>query len=100
MSIDPISSVSAKPSPPADPAKVRNAAREFESFLIAQMLKSARESGTQGWMGTGDDQTGSSAVEMAEQQFAQALSSAGGLGLARMVEASLNKASLNSLNKV
>ncbi len=58
------------------------------------MLKSARESGTQGWMGTGDDQTGASAVEMAEQQFAQALSSAGGLGLARMVEASLNKASL------
>ncbi|MGI8991044.1 MAG: hypothetical protein ACR2I2_15880 [Bryobacteraceae bacterium] len=98
MPSDPISpakplAISGKPPAPADPVKVRNAAREFESFLIAQMLKSARDSGSQGWMGTGDDQTGASAVEMAEQQFAQALSSAGGLGLARMVEASLNKAS-------
>ncbi len=93
MTVDPISSASVKPAGLANPEKVRNAAREFESFLIAQMLKSARESGSEGWMGTGDDQTGASAVEMAEQQFAQALSSAGGLGLARMVEASLNKAS-------
>lgn len=86
----PVEPVSAKPATLADPVKVRKAATEFESFLIAQMLKSARESGSQGWMGTGDDQTGASAVEMAERQFAQALSSAGGLGLARMVEASLN----------
>ena len=76
----------------ADPKRVLDAARQFESLLLSQMLRSMRESGSQGWMGTGEDQTGASAMELAEEQFAQALSASGGLGLARMVEASLNQA--------
>lgn len=72
------------------PAKIRRAATEFEALLIAQMLKSARESG--GGI-TGDageqDETNSTVLELGEQQLAQALSSSGGLGIANMVVAGL-----------
>lgn len=75
-----------------DPKRVHEAAQQFESFLIAQMLKTERETGGS-WLGTGDDAPGGTAVEMAEQEFAQALGKQGGLGLARLVEAGLNRAS-------
>ena len=58
---------------------------------MAQMLKSARESG---WGGTSDDEEGqanSTLVELGEQQFAQALASSGGLGIAKMVVTGLEK---------
>src|SRR5690348_5533221 len=67
-----------------DPARVRDAACQFESLFIGQMLKSVRESST-GWLSDGDDQAGATATDMAEEQFAQALARQGGLGLARMV---------------
>ena len=42
----------------AKPENVREAAQQFESLLIAQLLKTARESGSGGgWLGTGDDAT-------------------------------------------
>lgn len=73
-------------------AKIRQAATEFEALLIAQMLKSTRESG--GGM-TGDaeeqDETNSTVLELGEQQLAQSLSSSGGLGIANMVIAGLTK---------
>jgi Rod binding domain-containing protein len=72
------------------PEKIQKAATDFEALLIAQLLKSARESG--GGM-TGDaneeDETNSPMVELGEQQLAQALSSNGGLGIAKMVIAGL-----------
>jgi len=72
--------------PPAeDPGRLKQVAGEFEALLLAQMLKSVREAGAGGWMGTGEDQATSSIVELAEQQFAQALASQGGLGLAGLV---------------
>jgi len=75
-----------------DPVKVRDAACQFESLLIGQMMKSMRESST-GWLSDGDeDQAGSTATDMAEEQFANALAHQGGLGLARMVVAGLEKA--------
>ena len=92
ISISPLAAPGAKPNKDADPKRVLDAARQFESLLLSQMLRSMRESGSQGWMGTGEDQTGASAMELAEEQFAQALSASGGLGLAQMVEASLNRA--------
>jgi len=65
--------------------KIRDAAKDFESLLLTQMLKTMREaSGNQGWLGTGDDQSSSSIMELAEQQVAQALAASGGLGLARL----------------
>jgi Rod binding domain-containing protein len=70
--------------------KIRKAATEFEALLIGQMLKSARESGG-GMTGDADeqDETNSTMLELGEQQLAQALSSSGGLGLAKMVIAGL-----------
>jgi Rod binding domain-containing protein len=72
------------------PEKIQKAATDFEALLIAQMLKSARESGG-GVTGDADaqDETNSTLIELGEQQLAQALSSSGGLGIAKMVVAGL-----------
>ncbi len=67
-------------------AKIREGAAQFEALLVAQMLKSARESGDGGLMGTGEHQTDSTMREMAEGCFAEMLSSRGGLGLRDMIE--------------
>jgi Rod binding domain-containing protein len=73
------------------PEKIHKAATDFEALLIAQMLKSTRESGG-GMTGDSDetDETNSTMLELGEQQLAQALSSGGGLGLAKMVIAGLS----------
>ena len=74
-----------------DPARVRDAACQFESLLIGQLMKSMRESSS-GWLSDGDeDQAGATATDMAEEQFANALGRQGGLGLARMVVSGLQK---------
>ena len=75
--------------PKDDPAKVRDAARQFESLLIGQMMKSMRDS-EGGWMGTDEDDASSSAMEYAQEMFAQSLSAGGGLGLAKLVAKGLN----------
>lgn len=72
------------------PERIEDAARQFEALLISQLLKSMREAGS-GWLGTGDDSTSSSAMELAEEQLAQSLSAQGGLGLARLVAGGLRK---------
>jgi len=92
--IDEISSLGASaPSLPSrpkdDPARVKDAARQFEALLIGQMLKGMRDS-EGGWMGTGDDQSMSSAMEYAQEMFAQSLSAGGGLGLAKIVASGFN----------
>lgn len=67
-----------------DAEKLKDAAHQFEAMLLSQMMRSMRESGS-GWMGTGDDQSSASVMEMAEEQFAQAMAATGGLGLATIV---------------
>jgi Rod binding domain-containing protein len=76
--------------PKDTPQKIAKAARDFEAVLISEMLKSARESGG-GITGDADeqDETNSTMLELGEQQFAQALSASGGLGIAKMVIAGL-----------
>jgi Rod binding domain-containing protein len=83
------SAVQSPARPKDDPARVKDAARQFEALLIGQMLKGMREA-EGGWMGTGDDQSMSAAMEYAQEMFAQSLAAAGGLGLARVVAASFN----------
>jgi Rod binding domain-containing protein len=78
------------PRPKDDPAKILNAAKQFESLLVAQMLKSMQDS-EGGWLGTGDDQSSSAAMEYGQEAFAQAMSASGGLGLAKMVAAGLHQ---------
>jgi Rod binding domain-containing protein len=80
-----VTSMAAKPKD--DPAKVLNAAKQFESLLVAQMQDSEG-----GWLGTGDDQSASAAMEYGQEAFAQAMSASGGLGLAKMVAAGLRQA--------
>ena len=78
-------------SPKDTPEKIKQAASQFESLLISQMMKSMHDSDG-GWLGTGDDNSASSAMEYAEESFAQAMAANGGLGLAGMISKSLAKA--------
>jgi flagellar protein FlgJ len=72
------------------PARIRDAAQQFESMLLEQILRSARESGS-GWLGGDQDTAGDCATEFAEQQFAVAMAQRGGLGIANLVAAGLEK---------
>lgn len=74
------------------PAKIQKAATDFEAMMINQMLQSASESGG-GIFGGGEDgdEDKSALVDLGQQQFAQALASSGGLGIAKMVVAGLTK---------
>jgi Rod binding domain-containing protein len=66
-------------------SEIESAAKQFEGLLIHQLLKSASGEGG-GWMGTGEeDKAGLQAMDLAQQQFAQAMAARGGLGLAKMV---------------
>ena len=71
------------------PEKIREVAAEFESLLVAHMLKMVRESSSGGWLGGGEDQAGSTMAGMAEAQFARAIASGGGLGLREVIEKGL-----------
>jgi Rod binding domain-containing protein len=73
---------------PAHPANARDAAQQFEALLLAQIMRSERESGN-GWLGSGGDATGESAIDFAEQQLALLLSRQGGLGLAGLISSGL-----------
>ena len=73
--------------PKDDPEKVRKAARDFEALLISQVLKLSHES--EGWLGTSDSDASSSAMEYAQESFAQSLAANGGLGLAKLVSGGL-----------
>ncbi len=87
---DPLSPVTSPARAPAEretPEKVRGAAQQFEALLIAEMLKTMRSDG--GWLGTGEDQAGESAMELAEEQFSSAVASRGGFGLTGMITGAL-----------
>jgi flagellar protein FlgJ len=87
--ISPITPASpGNPQPNNDPAKVQDAARQFEALLLGQMMKSMRDS-EGGWLGTDQDDASSSAMEYAQEMFAQSMAARGGLGLANMVVAGL-----------
>jgi Rod binding domain-containing protein len=74
------------PKKPDDPKALHDGAQQFEAFLIAQMLRSVRESaGSE--QSTGSDSASTTALGMADDAFAKALSQRGGLGLGRLVEA-------------
>jgi Rod binding domain-containing protein len=78
---------------PGKPAKVDDAAREFEALLIAQMLRTARENDADGDDG---DSSSSTMLDVADQQFSKMLSQSGGLGLAKLVVKGLNQGVANA----
>jgi Rod binding domain-containing protein len=73
------------------PSKIEDAARQFESLLIGQMLRSARESGSGGLEGGEADSESSTMLDVAEQQFSQLLAHHGGIGLTNLVVQGLKK---------
>ena len=78
------------PDPPRnDPARILDAAKQFESLLISQMLKSMQDS-QGGFMGSGQE-SDSAVMQYGQEAFAQAMSANGGLGLAHMVAQGLQK---------
>jgi Rod binding domain-containing protein len=77
----------------APSTKVEGAAKQFEALMIAQMLRTAREN-------TEDqDSSGSTMLDLADQQFSQVLANNGGLGLAKLVVNGLNQGQINADHK-
>jgi Rod binding domain-containing protein len=72
-----------------DPAKIRDAAQQFESLLLAQLLQSSHPSG--GWLGGGDDSASGTAFSFAEQELATSMAQHGGIGLAKLIASALEK---------
>ena len=82
--------------PPASatdsPAKIKDAAQQFEALLLAQILHSAHESG-RNWLGEGGDSSSDSLGDYAEQQLAAVMAKNGGLGLAKTIAQGLERKS-------
>lgn len=83
-------------SPPSDtprdkPARILEAAQQFEALLIGKLLEQARESATKGALCGEEDQAGEQAISFANQQMAEALARNGGFGLARMIAAQVSR---------
>ena len=72
--------------------KRTGAAKDFEALLIGQMLHSVREEGS-GWLDSGEDQSSDAAFGLGEEELAKALSHSGGIGLSKVIDAGLRKAS-------
>ena len=70
---------------------VQDAGVQFESLMMGQLLKTMREAGQGGWLGTGDDEAGSTMMEIAEEHLGQALAAQGGLGIANLVTQGLER---------
>ena len=75
---------------PDDPARIHDAAQQFEALLLGQMLHSVREGGSN-WLSSGEDAASDPATDLAEQQFAAAMAQQGGLGLATLITKGLTR---------
>jgi peptidoglycan hydrolase FlgJ len=73
-----------------DPAKVRDAAQQFEALLLAQILRSAGAGS--GLFGSGSGGEGDAVSELAVGQFALALARQGGLGMTDLIAQGLQPA--------
>ena len=74
----------------SNPAKEKQsgAAKDFEALLIDQILRSSREEDS-GWLGTGDDDSSSTAFGLGEEELAKAMAAAGGFGLQKLIASGL-----------
>lgn len=67
--------------------KTVKAAKDFESLLLGQILKSVHEEN--GWLDSDNDEAGSAAISLGEEQLARMLSASGGIGFAKVIEKGL-----------
>jgi len=73
-----------------DPAKIQDAAQQFEALLIGQILETASQDG--GWLGSGEDSASSCANGFAQQQLASVMAKQGGFGLSKLIAQGLERA--------
>jgi flagellar protein FlgJ len=90
MTIPPLSAGISSISPKDSPEKIKDAASQFEALLIGQILKTAHEDSDGGWGGESDPAS-ASAMDFANDYFARAMASKGGLGLTNMIVKGLEK---------
>lgn len=64
--------------------RISKAATDFEALMVTQLLRAARAGGS-GWLGSGEDQSSSTMLEMAEEFLSQTMASSGGLGLGKQI---------------
>lgn len=76
-------------SAPPTPERIRKAAGEFEALMIEQMLKAARDNTSTSLDGENSPDANETMLDLANQQLAQLISKAGGLGLTRLIEKGL-----------
>jgi Rod binding domain-containing protein len=90
MTIPPISPGIPSARSTDSPEKIKDAASQFEALLIGQILKTAHEDSDGGWGGESDTAS-ASAMDFANDYFARAMASKGGLGLTNMIVKGLEK---------
>lgn len=78
------------------PEKIKDAASQFEALLIGQILKAAHGDSDEGAFGGDADPASASAMDFANDYFARAMASKGGLGLSSMIAAGLQKPAAGS----
>jgi Rod binding domain-containing protein len=76
--------------PDQKPAKLAEAARQFEALMIGELLKSA-DGDKATWLGDDADNASETAMGMAQTQLAQAMASRGGFGLASTIERAMTR---------
>lgn len=72
---------------PSSDNKTVKAAKDFESLLLGQILKSVHEEN--GWLDSDDDEADSAAISLGEEQLARMMSASGGIGISKMIEKGL-----------
>lgn len=78
------------------PEKILQASKQFEALIIGQLLRTVHESGDGGWLGTGEDEAGGTAMQLAEESFAQSMANSGGFGVSKMIQKHLAKYSVTN----
>jgi Rod binding domain-containing protein len=73
------------------PEKIKDAASQFEALMIGQILKAAHGDSDEGAFGGEADPASGTAMDFANEYFARAMSSKGGLGLSKMIVDGLQK---------
>ncbi len=89
LAVPPTASNPAIPKKTDDPAKIHEAAQQFEALLLGQLLESESHGG--GWLGSGSDSASGCANGFAQQQLATMMAHNGGMGLAKLIETGLKR---------
>lgn len=99
MTLPPISGVNtsagialaegATPHKTDSPEKLKDAATQFEALMIGQLLKAAHDESGDESLGGDSDPASASAMDFANDYFARAMASKGGLGLSNMIVSGL-----------